>query len=177
MRKIFKIIYLFFCFIGLIYLVIPLSDFPLPPKDAILSEEPADTETHLRRAYFTNYSRDEVLSHYQSLFGGYLLNYPPEESKILIRDQTRSTFLQELVVPFKKSLFINGFEPSDEKDAIFIKGQSWKQKIIVKFVPSLMVVRIFVFILTSIVFWFVLKNFTINLQGLFKEAKKLWTYR
>ena len=50
--------------IFLLYLVVPSPDFPEPPHDALQSDEPADTETHLRRGYFTDYSREEVMEHY-----------------------------------------------------------------------------------------------------------------
>lgn len=133
-----------------LYLFLPSPGFPTPPPDAIQSDEPADTESSARRAYFTNYSRDEVLNHYQSQFSKlsfisfiptYRLNYPPEEAQVIIRDQTRSTFLEEIVHPFRESLFINGFEPKDSKDAIFIEGKNWRQKIIVKLFPSNILVR------------------------------------
>jgi len=48
-----------------LYLSLPQLEFPQPPQDALQSNEPADTETILRRAYFTNYTREEVLKHYQ----------------------------------------------------------------------------------------------------------------
>src|SRR3989344_6556593 len=150
----------FFIFSGILvfYLLLPNPSFPEPPPDALQSNEPADTETTLRRAYFTNFTREEVLVHYKnqlekSAFLGvplptYRLNYPPEEAKTIIRDQTRSTFLEEIVHPLRESIFINGFEPKVEKDAINIEGLSWRQKIIVKLVPSNIFVRIAVVILS-----------------------------
>src|SRR3990170_6202670 len=139
-----------------LYLSLPNADFPQAPSDSLQSAEPADLETPFRRAYFTNFTREEVLTHYNKYFSVsyYLnreiklplerLNYPPEEAQTIIRDQTRSTFLEELVRPFRESLFINGFEPKDEKDAIFIEGRSWRQKIIVRLIPSRWVFRIIV---------------------------------
>lgn len=147
-----KIIYIFSFFILIIslgYLFLPNPDFPNPPSDSLQSKEPADTEILLRRAYFTNYTRQQVLDWYQSQFKwGYWLNYPPEESSTIIRDQTRSTFLEEIVHPFRESLFVNGFEPKDPKDAVFIEGRAWRQKIIVRYVPSNVFVRILVGFLT-----------------------------
>jgi len=139
-----------------IYVFLPNPEFPLPPSDAVQSTEPADSETLLRRAYFTNLNRQEVIEHYKKEFNkGFSiytsrLNYPPEESATIIRDQTRSTYLEELVHPLRESLFINGFEPRSEKDTIIINGVNWNQKIIVRFVPSSLWVRIVVLALTIV---------------------------
>lgn len=139
-------------FLGLlVYVVPPSPEFPAPPTDALQSKEPADSETPLRRAYFTNLTREEVMAHYQKEFKwGLTLNYPPEESKTLIRDQTRSTFLEEIVHPLRESIYINGFEPKDEKDAINIEGLPWRQKIIVRYVPSNVLTRVLVIALSFI---------------------------
>ena len=143
----------------LIYLSVPNPSFPLSPNDALQSNEPGDTESTLRRAYFTNETREEVLTHYESQFRGsfvgltipqYRLNYPPEEAQIIIRDQTRSTFLEEIVHPFRESVYINGFEPKEEKDKIVIENRPWRQKIIVRYVPSNVFSRVIIglFIIT-----------------------------
>ena len=133
------------------YVVLPEPGFPAPPEDALRSKEPADSETPLRRAYFTNFTREEVMAHYKKEFRwGLTLNYPPEESRTLIRDQTRSTFLEEIIHPFREGIYINGFEPKDEKDAINIEGLPWRQKIIVRYVPSTIFVRLVVVALSYI---------------------------
>ncbi|MFZ5932924.1 MAG: hypothetical protein ACOYT7_02505 [Patescibacteria group bacterium] len=150
--KILKTIFILFSLVFAFYLLLPDPEFPVPPPDALQSNEPADTETPLRRAYFTNLTREEVMSHYKSQLAKssflalplstYRLNYPPEEAKTIIRDQTRSTFLEEIVHPFRASVFVNGFEPKDPKDAIFIEGRAWRQKIIVRHIPSTPWVRL-----------------------------------
>jgi len=133
----------------LVYVLLPSPAFPNPLPDALQSKEPADSETPLRRAYFTNFTRGEVMAHYKKEFKwGLTLNYPPEESRTLIRDQTRSTFLEEIVHPLRESIYINGFEPKEEKDAINIAGLPWRQKIIVRYVPSSVYVRIIVVVLS-----------------------------
>lgn len=157
MRIILKtIIASFFIFLFL-YVLPPSPDFPKALPDTLQSKEPADTETPLRRAYFTNFTREEVMSHYNNQFKwGYRLNYPPEESQTIIRDQTRSTFLEEIAHPLRESIFVNGFEPKDPKDAIFIEGKPWRQKIVVKYLPSNIFLRAFVVILTGLVSLFLL---------------------
>lgn len=135
-----------------IYTLFPNPKFPNPPTDALQSKEPGDSEDlSVRRAYFTNLTREEVMRYYQNEFKGYRLNYPPEEAATIIRDQTRSTFLEEIVHPFRESFYVNGFEPKNAKDAIEIEGLPWRQKITVKYVPSNIFLRSFVVILTGMV--------------------------
>ena len=166
MKLFFKIFFILIFSFLLIYVIIPAPQFPIPPSDSIQSNEPADSETPLRRAYFTNFTREEVMKHYKDqfskplLFGislpTYSFNYPPEESQTIIRDQTRSTFLEEIVHPFRESIYINGFEPKNQKDAIFIEGRSWRQKLIVKYVGSLILVRVVIVLLTAIFTWIII---------------------
>ena len=177
MRKILIAVFLCLWLIFLVYLSFPTGGFPLPPSDALQSGEPGDTETPLRRAYFTNYTRDEVLVHYKTIFGGLFLNYPPEEAQVLIRDQTRSTFLQELVVPFLRSVYINGFEPLDEKDAILIGGSTWRQKLIVRLVDSNPIVSLTVFTLALGLSLLVIRNFLKVTAEVVVELRRIWSYR
>ena len=169
MKFLLKILSIFFALIFLAYLSFPDPEFPTPPPDALQSDEPADTETPLRRAYFTNATRDDVMFHYKNQLTKssflaiplptYRLNYPPEEARTIIRDQTRSTFLEEIVHPFRESVFINGFEPKDPKDAIEIGGRSWRQKIIVRYVPSRLGVRLVLGISTILAMVVVFKEY------------------
>jgi len=134
-----------------VYVLLPNPKFPNPPSDSLQSKERGDSEDlSVRRAYFTNFTREEVMKHYQNKFKGYRLNYPPEEAATIIRDQTRSTFLEEIVHPFRESFYVNGFEPKSAKDAIEIEGLPWRQKITVKYVPSNLIFRSFVMILTGL---------------------------
>lgn len=163
-RKILKVIFVFYCLAGFLYLALPDPSFPTPPPDSIKSLEPADLENPLRQGYFTNYSRDEVLDWYGKQFDhinifGFdfkiptpLLNYPPEYAQSLIRDQTSSTFLQEYVHPFRESIYINGFKPEtkDNTPAFFVDGQKRDLKIIIRQVKSSVVVREILFILSSV---------------------------
>jgi hypothetical protein len=155
-KKVLIVIFALFSLGLLFYVSLPDFDFPKPPPDSVQSKEPADTETPLRRAYFTDYTRQQVLDWYEVQFKHsdlldlplptYLLNYPPEDSQAIIRDQTRSTFLQEIVHPFRETVFINGYEPAptDDKDRIVIDGTHYRQKIIIKYVPSGLILRFLV---------------------------------
>ena len=146
------------------YFLIPNYPFPGPPPDALQSHEPADVEETFRRAYFTDYTRDQVIAHYKAQLG-FLpvlrLNYPPEDAQTIIRDQTRSWYLEELVHPLRGSLYINGFISQKPQDDIVINDKMYVEKITIKYVPSNLFVRIAV--ATGILF---------SIYFLFKEWKK-----
>ena len=152
MKIIPRAFFLIFSLFLLFYLILPSPDFPEPPQGALISKEPGDTETPLRRAYFTDLGREEVLAHYQSQFSNsplfslplptYRLNYPPEEAQSLVRDQTRSTFLEEIVHPLRESVYVNGFEPKSDNEAIRVEGKRWRQKVTVKYIPSSLIIRL-----------------------------------
>ncbi len=134
------------------YLVPTGPKFPTPPPDSVQSKEDADIESPERRAYFTNYTREQVIAHYQNQFRWkkltLTLNYPPENAQTLIRDQTRSVYLQELVHPFRESVYINGFEARVPKDDIWYKGIHYNEKITIRYVPSNLILRVTLGILT-----------------------------
>jgi hypothetical protein len=173
-NKILKVLFITFCLAGVVYLALPNYAFPAPPPDSLQSQEPADTETPLRRAYFTNYDRAEVLAWYETQFEektilgiklpAYLLNYPPEEAQTIIRDQTRSSFLQEVVHPMRESLYINGFEAKSNKDTILINDKLWHLKITVRYVTSNVIVREALFIGTAIMIAVVYNAFRKSLK-------------
>lgn len=181
MKRITKILFILFSTLFIFYLLLPNPTFPDPPPDALRSNEPADMETPLRRAYFTNYTREEVMIHYKDqfkksvIFGiflpSYRLNYPPEEAQTIIRDQTRSTFLEEIVHPFRESVYINGFKPVFKQDAIFIEGRDWYQKITVRFVPSNSFARVTVVALALVLVAIVVKEWKSTVRGFLKRKK------
>jgi len=166
MKTLFKIIFFLFFIFLLGYILPPGPTFPEPMSDFYQSGEPADVETLLRRGYYTNATRQEVMDHYMKEFEKptlwgipfltYALNYPPEEAQTLIRDQTKSTFLQEIVHPLRESVYINGFEPDGPEYAIVIKETPWRQKIIVRYVPSNLFSRVLVICLSGFAVYFLL---------------------
>lgn len=166
MKNYVKIVYLGVGVLFLVYLVLPSPEFPAPPPDSIQSVEPADSETQSRRAYFTDFTREEVMNHYRNLMivkpiDSFILrlNYPPEDAQTLIRDQTRSTFLEELTYPLRDSLFVNGFEPKDPKDEIWYHGRHFRQKITVRFVPNVVFQRVIVALGIATVSWLIFKEY------------------
>jgi len=138
-------------FIGLSYLLLPTPEVP-DLSQAERSDEPGDTWQHPdQKGFYTNSNREQVLSEMQSkfsltLFGfklpSYRLNYRPEESFSLVRDQLSSYYLEEIVYPFHSSLFVNGWEPThspryagkDEKEIpqISFRGVPFISKVTLK---------------------------------------------
>lgn len=179
MKRLVKTGYIIFSLILVFYLFLPNFDFPEPPPDALHSNEPGDTETPLRRAYFTDFTREEVMLYHKgqlekSNFLGvplptYRLNYPPEEAQTLIRDQTRSTFLEEIVHPFRESFFVNGFQPKEEKDIILIAGKVWRQKITVRYVPSSYTARLAVAFVVLVLIWIISDEWRKGLKSLIER--------
>jgi hypothetical protein len=183
MKKILTFVYIVFSLTLLLYVSLPDFNFPKQPPDSVQSNEPADTETPLRRAYFTNYTRQQVLDWYEVQFKHsnfcnvplptYLLNYPPEDSGSIIRDQTRSTFLQEIVHPFRETLFINGYEPplNEYQNRIVIDGVHYRQKIIIRYIPSNLILRFLVSLLTLISIPVIYLNFIPEYKFLSKAIR------
>lgn len=165
MNKVSKIFTFLISIFLLIYILPPSPEFPKPPSDFVQSFEPADTETLFRRGYYTNLSRAEVINHYEREFNkGFnvytpRLNYPPEDAPLLIRDQTKSTFLEEIAHPLRESLYINGFEPKTEEYAQYYKGIRYNQKIIIRYVPSPVWIRILVLVLIVVSSYFLIKEY------------------
>jgi len=142
-NKIFSILYLVFAILFLVYLCFPGPLFPTALWDFKVSTQPADQESLLRRGYYTNLTREQLMSHYAGEFEwGIRLNYPPEEAKTLIRDQTKSSFLEEIVHPMRESLFINGYKPSAYEEVLVVDGVRYESKVIVKYVNSNIFLRL-----------------------------------
>jgi hypothetical protein len=184
MKTTVKIAYVILSLVFLVYLALPNPDFPFPPADSLQSDEPADIETPLRRAYFTDFTREEVIVNYKKQF--YVsrllnislptirLNYPPEEAQTIIRDQTRSTFLEEFTHPLRESVFISGFEPKSNKDVIYINGKFWRQKIIIRLVPSSAYIRLFVGLVVLFLIPLIFVKLRNSLFLIWKVAKTKW---
>lgn len=109
-------------FVGVVYLLLPSPTVP-ELSDSARSDEPGDTWQHPEQsAYYTNKTRQEVLieiqDKYQLRFFGlaipsYRLNYRVEEVSELVRDQIKSNYFEEIVYPFRDSLFVVGWEPKN----------------------------------------------------------------
>ena len=154
MKNLAKAVFILFGIALLVYLVWPAPVFPKTLWDFVSSTEPADKETPLRRGYYTNITREQLMSHYTKEFGwGERLNYPPEEAQTLIRDQTHATFLEEIVHPMRESIFIAGNELGPSQGSFVVDGKEFKQKVIVRYMPSNVFTRILIGLSTLGLIW------------------------
>ena len=164
-----RLITLLFFGLGLIYILWPTPslDKNIPPlPQSLKSDEPGDT-TQVKNvaAYFSNYRRSEAVKFYKDQFS-YLnifgftippirLNHPPEEAFTYIRDQQPSTFLEQYTYPLRDSLFVNGFEPFDEKGKpyrdgatdIYVNGSFYETKTTLRYFGSSAATRLVIYIL------------------------------
>jgi len=123
MNKIIIFLVLLFNVFAIIYLVSPTPTLKALPN-SVRSNLPGDT-TQLQNVtgYYTNLSRTEVMNFYQSIYTSPFLirlNHPPEKAKEIFRDTMQSYYIEEFIIPFKESLFVNGYEW--EKD-VFTKPE------------------------------------------------------
>ena len=123
-KKIFISIFVIFNLLAIFYLTSSVPVLPDLPNSA-KSDLPGDTvQISNVTAYFTNMSRTEVINFYKAYYGGLFrinLNHPPERSKDIFVDTMQSYYLEEFILPFKESLYINGFEWEND---VFTKVES-----------------------------------------------------
>lgn len=143
-------------FISLLaYVLSPSSVVPQPPQGSLKSDEPSDTESIFRTAYFTTLDREEVMNYYKTKFNYIVhINHPPEDSYTLIRDQTRSSWIEELSNPLKNTIYINGYYPTKPTEQINRNGVHYAAKITIKYVPSNTSTRITISILIAMLIYF-----------------------
>lgn len=176
-----KLLLIFFIFLlGLIYIVLPgpssIDDLPGLPGSA-KSDLPGDTIQNPNIAgFYSQFRRNGITQYYKNIFSKMLipgvslpiivLNHPPEAAYKYVRDQQSSTFLEEYIFPLRESVFVNGYEPKMEnymKGRIedesyvghFVKfnGDYYNSKTTLRFYPSNVWVRIFVYVEIWIVLW------------------------
>lgn len=155
MKNLFVIAAFFIYLVGLHYLTLPTPKLP-SLDDSARSDEPGDTvQNPDQAAYYTfRDSRPGILGELQEKFSlsdglgkrlEYRLNYRPEEVGEFVRDQLRSYYLEEVIHPFRESLFINVFDPAkspmvdDEKRGqarMFLHGRYYPIKVTLRPVYS-----------------------------------------
>jgi len=161
-----KKIFLIFSFLLLIYMIWPgpsrISDFKALPESEKSKLEGDTIQIPEVSAYFSNNFRNFTVPFYSGDFQNLVklpfpplkLNHPPEYSWLVIKRHTDSTYLEELVYPLRDSLFVNGLEPfySDGSPKFWgstkfeIEGQSFYTKTTLRFYPSMVVVRMLVWL-------------------------------
>jgi hypothetical protein len=157
-----------------VYLIIPEPVFPAQIPGSLKSVEPADTENTLRQGFYTDLSRQEIIAYFRDHFTTSTLaqipiatlrfNYPPEESATIIKEQTKSTFLEELAHPGRESLYINGFVAAKDSERMFFGDREYKTKVIIRYIPSNPLVRTLVWILAWYLLVYLVKNILFSLR-------------
>jgi hypothetical protein len=163
-----------------LYLISPvpkITDLP----NSVKSNEPGDTiQIPNVSAYYTNMSRTEVINFYKSSYTGLfriILNYPPETAKEIIRSTIQSYYLEEFILPYKESLYINGFEWENDvftkpaqriKNKLLFEGKEYKTKITIRTFPVSIPKRIISFFLTESI---IITGFLI-LKSFFRKSKR-----
>lgn len=160
-----KFFILFVVLFFLVYFLLPSPAVPDALPDSFRSTEPGDTiEIPGLYSYYTNMPREEVIAFYEKFytrssflnlpFLTYRLNHPPEYVWTAIRPTVHSSYLEEIVIPFRESYIINGFEPQNDPfkkeeerpgSGFEINGKEYKAKVIVLPIKSHPVVRIAIF--------------------------------
>ena len=161
-KKIIIILIIIFNLASLPYLFSPVKPLPDLPNSA-KSNLPGDTiQIPNVSAYFTNLSRTEVMNFYKANYGGLLrinINHPPEKSKEIFVDTMQSYYLEEFILPFKESLYVNGFEWENDvftrpdkriKNKLIYEDKEYKSKITIRTFPVSIPKRLASFYLTQI---------------------------
>ncbi len=168
-----KSLIILFCLFNIWAIAYLISPTPIPPDliNSVKSDEPGDTiQMKNVSAYYTNMTRAEVMDFYKEYYNGpfrIIINHPPERSKEIIKNTMQSYYLEEYILPFKESLYVNGFEWENDvftkpekriKNKLFFQGKEYKTKVTLKTFPTSVPKRIFAFLFTqsAIIFGFYL---------------------
>ncbi len=165
-KKITLVILALINILALIYLITPTPSLPDLPN-SIKSDLPGDTvQIKNTTAFFTNMTRTEVINFYKASFSGpfrIIINHPPEKARQIWQETTQSYYLEEFILPFKQSLYINGFEWENDvftkpeqriKNKIEYLDKEYKAKVTLRLFPVKIYNRIFIFFLTEAFFIF-----------------------
>jgi hypothetical protein len=112
-KKALLILFLVSNILFLFYLTSP-TPILLPLANSAISNLPGDTvQVSNVSGFFTNQSRQQVINFYKANYTGLfriILNHPPEKAREIIIDTIPSYYFEEFVLPFKETLYINGYE-------------------------------------------------------------------
>lgn len=173
--------------LGLFYLLLPgassIDDFPALRASTKSKLEGDTIQNPNIAAYFSNFRRDYITYLYKDFFSRTLIpfvslpvisiNRPPEEAFKYVRDQQESTFLEEYVFPMRESIYVNGYDPKIANDMYhkgarsfigdhyYYGGKYFNTKTTIRYYPSNIILRIFIYMASWIL-------------GIF--SFKLWRY-
>jgi hypothetical protein len=189
---------LFIYLLGVGYFLLPspqINDLP----ESLKSNEPGDTWQNTdTKAFFTDWDREKVIGYYRDTFrlkiGNFYLpnlrlNYRPEDTGTYVRKYIDTYYLEEIVIPMRESVFINGWDPKkspslahlseEEKKTTFIviDGREFQAKVTLKWYKSDVFYRLLVWTLTIIVIPFLLLNFGRSIKTFFDAMFSLFLKR
>jgi len=166
MKKVLSILFVTGSLLLLVYLIAPgpksVYVFPDLPEASRSTLSGDTVELPNIKAFFSDNYRESTIDLYQT---GYLsltqfpfkplrLNYPPEFAFTAIKDQTQSTYLEELTYPLRDSLFINGLEPlNEDREPRYIgaipfevDGENYATKVTLRYYPSSLWARLLMWV-------------------------------
>lgn len=179
MNKFFKILLAIIILLGTFYLALPApKDFP-PLPQGLKSVEPGDTVQIANvSAYYTDTPREEVVNYYFKYFSRspflgiplitYKLNQPPERIREVLRETQQSTYVEEIVHPFRESVFVNGFEWDNDpftspkrriKNILIVDGKTYQFKVTLFYQESKVWQRLLVFYLSLLFSYLLVKSY------------------
>lgn len=132
-----------------VYILLPGPAEIPPPPWGLRSVEPGDTSQMPGvSAYYTDVEREDVVDYYFSYYSksSFLnlplftikLNHPPELAREVLYSTQKSSYVEEIVHPFRESLFISGYEwdkdpfTKPEKrvaNKSVVRNHEWKMKV------------------------------------------------
>ena len=161
LKKIIITILIVFNIAAVLYLIYPTPTLP-DLINSTKSNLPGDTvQIKNVSGYFTNMSRTEVMNFYKAHYSGLFrinLNHPPEKSKEIIVDTIQSYYFEEFILPFKESLYVNGFEWENDvftkpekrlQNKLVYEDKEYKSKITIIRFPTSIPIRLITFFITE----------------------------
>lgn len=169
-KNILKIGMIAFNLAAFVYFLIPFPNLPDLPN-SLRSVEPGDTiQLKNVKAYYTNSNRNAVTGFYLKNTPHpfiYKINHPPEYARQVIKATTQTYYLEEYVLPFKGSFFVNGYEWKNDvftkpdargQNKLLVGTQLFDAKITLKWIPAIFPINYFIFLLTQVLIFFALKK-------------------
>lgn len=153
--------------IGVVYVLLPaprIVDMP----NTFKSDESGDTvQVPGVSAFYNNLSRQQAVAYYQQQFCcstllqipllTYNLNHPPQYAKERIRDEIKAWYFEELVHPFRESLYVSGWTPALAQYSLGIKYEPldkgstvYYQKTTIRQMPTSAFNRLLVYLLFTL---------------------------
>ncbi|MBU1129933.1 hypothetical protein KKE45_01275 [Patescibacteria group bacterium] len=160
MSKTIKIfLFSIFNLLAFYYLLIPTPKI-LDLPNSLKSIEPGDTvQIPNVKAFYNNQERQEIMKFYVDTYQkkhplSTKINHRPEKAKEIIKDTIQTYYFEEIIIPFKESLYINGFEWQKDvftkpearaKNRLMVGEQEFETKLTLRHFPTTPTNRLIVF--------------------------------